>query len=170
MKPINNIRSISRRSFLAAALAAGTLGAIGSIAQPVLAHEADCPFCSLPVVQDTDKQDNEVKLRYGRKRIEYRCVFCAISEAQSEYKDGDVTIAAPSEKKGAPIVIKREGGQWSAPAGIVFVAKKMNHKYCQVSYRVFSSRAAFDAYVKQHKDQLEDAKPLTLAEMVKVAG
>src|SRR5687768_16794028 len=87
----NTQTNISRRRFVLT-LAAGAVTAVTTLAVPFAmpgwAHEADCPVCSLPVVQDTDKQDNEVKLRYGRKRIEYRCVYCAMSDAQSELKDG----------------------------------------------------------------------------------
>ena len=52
-----------------------------SVSFPVLAHEAKCPFCEMDVVQDTATQDNEVALKYGNKRIEYRCVMCAIADA-----------------------------------------------------------------------------------------
>src|SRR5688500_14261700 len=116
--------NISRRAFVA------TFAAVvaANFASPVLAHEADCPVCSLPVVQDTAKQDNEVKMRYGRKRLEYRCVYCALTDAQKELKDGEIAIAAPSEKKGTPVVIKRVNGKWSAPAGAVFAAQKTGGK------------------------------------------
>jgi hypothetical protein len=73
-----------------------SVGVAGGAA--VRAHETDCPRCKLPVVQDTATRDNEVALRYGRKRIEYRCVACALAEARTEYKN-DLTILAPSEIK-----------------------------------------------------------------------
>lgn len=152
--------------FLAASLA---LGASGLAGRPLMAHEAKCPHCTLDVVQDTEQQDNEVALRYGRKRIEYRCVFCALSQAISEFK-GDLTILAPSEIKGKPVVISRKDGKWSvSPETTVFVAHKVNHRHCQIGYRAFTSRAGFDAHVKSHPDLLRDAKPLTLEEMVAIA-
>ena len=83
-----------------------------------LAHEADCPYCQFPVTQDTATQDNEVVLKYGRKRIEYKCVYCALAEAKTEYSEGDVTIAAPSETKGEPVILKRTDGKWSAPEAL----------------------------------------------------
>lgn len=170
----NNLKhNINRRRFVLT-LAAGVATAVTTIAvpfaSPVWAHEADCPVCSLPVVQDTDKQDNEVKLRYGRKRIEYRCVYCAMSDAQSELKDGEIAIAAPSEKKGQPLVIKRVNGKWSAPEGAVFAAKKANHRVCQVTYRAFHSQAGFNAWVKAHPDQFDkDSKPVTLEQLVELS-
>src|SRR5215207_7483853 len=100
-----------RRSWLAVAAASLTFALAGLAARPAAAHETKCPYCRLDVVQDTADQDNEVPLKYGRKRIEYRCVFCALAQAKTEYK-GDVTILAPSEIKGKPVVITRANGQW----------------------------------------------------------
>ncbi len=160
---------ISRRSFIAASLFVGTL----SIAAPLrvaFAHEAPCPFCDMTITQDTPTQDNEVALRAGRKRIEYKCVYCAIADAKTEYK-GDVTIAAPSEKKGQPVVIKRTGDKWSAtPATAYFVnAERPKHRICQVQYRAFTSKAAAQAYIDKNKDNLGNVSPLDLSQMITVA-
>jgi hypothetical protein len=166
----NNSNSLTRRVFLAGVSTLLLSGSVAPVLSPALAHEADCPVCSLPVVQDTADLDNEVKLRYGRKRIEYRCVYCALTEAQNDFKDGDVAIAAPSETKGKPVVLKREAGKWSAtPATAVFVAEKVKHKHCQVGYRALTSRAAFEAYAKKNKAVIGDAKPISLAQMLEVS-
>jgi hypothetical protein len=163
----------TRRAFAARlsalALAAAAAASLAALPLPAAAHETDCPFCKLKVVQDTKEQDNEVALRYGRKRIEYRCVFCALSEAQTPQYPGDLTILAPSEKKGQPVVIERRGGAWSAPDGTLFVGVRASHDHCQVTYRAFTSRAAFDAHVAKNPVLLRDAKPLTLAQMVELA-
>lgn len=156
----------SRRP-MAAALALLSIGAVVFAARPAGAHEAKCPYCKLDVVQDTPSQDNEVALRYGRKRIEYRCVFCAI--AQKDKFAGDLSILAPTEAKGKYVTITRKDGKWSAPAGTVFVAEKANHRYCQVTYRAFTGRAAFDAYVRRNGAQVKGAKPVTLDQMVAIA-
>lgn len=149
---------------LAVSLGVGVLGA-----RPAAAHEATCPYCRLDVVQDTAEQDNEVALRYGRKRIEYRCVFCALAQAKSDYT-GDVTILAPSEIKGKPVLITRKEGKWSvSPESALFVAQKVNHQHCQTGYRAFATRAGFDAHVKKHPELLKDAKPLTLPQIVEIA-
>jgi hypothetical protein len=150
-------------------LAALALSALTIVAGPLQAHEADCPVCTLPVVQDTTEQNNEVALRYGRKRIEYRCVFCALKDAHTEYS-GDVSILAPSEDKAAPVVLKRTGGKWTSdPQNAVFAAQKANHKVCQVTYRAFASREAFDAYVKKHAKVFDkDTKPVTLTQMLDI--
>jgi len=132
------------------------------------AHEAKCPYCELDVVQDTPEQDNETAIQYGKKRIEYRCVFCALADAEKSYT-GDLTILAPSEIKGKPIVIERKDGKWSAPDSTVFVGKKVKHRHCQTGYRAFTTQAAFDHHVSKNKVLLKDAKAITLADMVEIA-
>lgn len=161
--------AINRRLFLAGTLAA-TLGVTGIAAgvRPALAHEAKCPVCKLDVVQDTDKLDNEVALKFGRKRIEYRCVYCALQDAKSY--NGDVTILAPSELKGKPVLLTRKEGKWSvAPEAAVFVGHKVNHRQCEVGYRALTNRSAFDKWVHSNHELLKDAKPLSLGEMVELA-
>ncbi len=166
---------LTRRATIAVLAGALALSSFGG-SQIAFAHEADCPFCSMPVVQDTDTQDNEVALKYGRKRIEYRCVFCALSEAQNDYK-GDLSILAPSETKGAPIQIARKDdkwmasvqkdGAWQASSEIVFAAEKVKHKLCQTAYRAFSNQAAFEAWVKANAEVFDaKSESLTLAQMI----
>lgn len=152
----------SRRGLLAAL----TLGSF-ALTSPAFAHEAPCPFCSMAITQDTPQEDNETVLKFGRKRVEYKCVYCALAEAQTEYK-GDLTILAPSEKKGEPVKITRTGDKWAAATlDAVFVAQKGSHRVCQVIYRAFTSKAGFDAWVKAHPQQFEaGVKPLSLTEML----
>jgi hypothetical protein len=157
------------RRFASGSLAALLIASTSLFASPRVAdaHEADCPLCQLKVVQDTETQDNEVALRYGRKRIEYRCVWCALSEAKTDFPNGDLTILAPSEIKGKPVVIARTDGKWSVgPASAVFVGVNAGHKTCPITYRAFSNEAAFYAYVKKTGDPVKAAKPLTLTQLL----
>lgn len=142
---------------------------IAAVIAPAFAHEAPCPYCKLKIVQDTPVLDNETVLRIGRKRIEYKCVQCAMADATAKYKDADLTILAPSQTKGAPVEITRTAGKWSAPQGTVFVGVKASHKVCQATYRAFTGKAGYDTYVAANKAQLPDAKPLTLDQMLVVA-
>ena len=148
-----------------ATLALGGLLLLGSTV-PAMAHETKCPYCRMDVVQDTKTEDNEVVLRYGNKRIEYRCVLCAIAQAKTKFK-GDVTIIAPSTTKGKPITITRTGGKWAAPAGTVFVYQKGSHSKCQDLYRAAASEAAATGYAKAKG--LSEAKNLSLTEMVELS-
>lgn len=167
---MNRSGSFARRLWITAGLTTMLTTAVAGLgSRPAMAHEAKCPYCKLDVPQDTDQQDNEVALKYGRKRIEYRCVFCALAQAKSEYK-GDVTILAPSDVKGKPVVITRKDDKWSiSPEAAVFVGEKVNHRQCNTGYRAFSTRAGFDAWVKKNQSLLGDAKPLTLTQMVEIA-
>lgn len=130
------------------------------------AHEGKCPMCKMDIVQNTKDQDNEVALKMGNKRIEYRCVYCAFKD-EKKYKS-DIVIYAPSEKKGEPVAIKRTAGKWSAPEGTVFLNTFAKHADCAAQSRAFTSKAALDAYAKAHK--IEKAKALTLAEFVELVN
>lgn len=161
------ITTITRRAF--AGLFATTL--LAPFATPAaFAHIAPCPYCSMTITQDTEAQDNEVALRIGRKRIEYKCVYCALAEAQTEYQ-GDLTILAPSEKKGEPVAIARKEGKWTAPDGAAYVLNTpIKHKICQEQARAFSSKEAAQKYLDANKDSLPGAKLVTLDELVKASG
>jgi hypothetical protein len=166
---MKTLRAYSRRFMIGTLAALVTMGAVGMTPRPASAHEATCPYCKLDVVQDTRELDNEVALKYGRKRIEYRCVFCALAQAHTEFK-GDLTILAPSEVKGKPVLITRKEGKWSvSPETAVFVGHKVNHRKCQLGYRALTSKAGYDAWIKQNQKLLADAKPLNLEQMVKLS-
>ncbi len=126
------------------------------------AHEGECPFCKLKLVQNTKDQDNEVVLKFGNKRIEYRCVYCVVKD-QARYKT-DLVVYAPSEKVGEPVVLKRTDGKWTAPAGSVFLNTFTKHANCAELSRAFSTKDAFTDYAKKHG--AESAKPLNLDEFV----
>ncbi len=159
--------TITRRLMLAGTLAAA-VGLAGPALRPAAAHEAKCPVCKLDVVQDTDKLDNEVALKSGRKRIEYRCVYCALQDAKSY--TADITILAPSEIKGKPVLLTRKEGKWSvAPETAVFVGHKVNHRSCELGYRALTGKDAFTKWVHANHELLKDAKPLTLAEMLELS-
>ena len=137
------------------------LGAFG-LSSIVSAHDADCPYCKLKIVQNTKDQDNEVVLKFGNKRIEYRCVYCVFKD-QGRYKS-DLVVYAPSEKVGEPVVLKRTNGKWSAPEGSVFLNTFAKHANCAELSRAFSKKDAFSDYAKKHG--AETAKPLSLDEFL----
>ncbi|MCC6686581.1 MAG: hypothetical protein IT205_06300 [Fimbriimonadaceae bacterium] len=130
----------------------------------VSAHEADCPYCAEKIVQNTDKQDNEVVVKVGNKRIEYRCLYCVIKD-QRRYK-GDLVVYAPSEKVGSPVVIKRTGGKWVGPEKMVVLNVFKKHTECAALSRAFSTREALDAYVK--RNNVQNAKALSLKEFIEL--
>ena len=137
--------------------------------RPAHASDAKCPYCKLAVLDDSGEMDNRVTLTQGARRIEYRCVFCAIAKAKSEIK-GNLTIIAPSEVKGRPVIIHRKDGIWSsAPANAVFVAEKGNHRVCQLTYRAFTSPASLAAHVRKNQRLFKGARPVNLPAMVELS-
>lgn len=157
----------TRRGVLAlAAAAVFSLGAAD--VQQAAAHEGKCPVCKLDVVQDTDKLDNEVALKSGRKRIEYRCVACALQDSATY--GGDLLILAPSEVKGKPVTLARKNGKWTtAPESAVFIAHKVGHKSCQLGYRALTNREALPRWVQAHQELPKDARTVSLAELLELS-
>jgi hypothetical protein len=126
-------------------------------------HEVPCVYCKLMVVQNTETQDNEVVLQFGNKRIEYRCVYCAI--ADSTRYNTDIVIYAPSEKVGHPVIILRKDGKWSTRSEkAVFINMFKEHPQCAELSRAFHTKEAFDAYVAKH--EIENPKALMLEQLV----
>ena len=140
------------------------LALLSTVGMPAvsLGHEGDCPYCKMPLVQNSKDQDNEVVVKFGNKRIEYRCVYCVIKD-QKRFKS-DLIVYAPSEKVGEPVVLKRIDGKWSAPEGAVFLNTFKKHSECAELSRAFSSKAACEKYVADKK--IIDAKPLSLSEFL----
>lgn len=133
-----------------------------SLTSTASAHEAECPYCKMKLVQNTKQQDNEVVVKFGNKRIEYRCLYCVVKD-QKRYRS-DLIVYAPSEKVGEPVVLKRTDGKWTAPEKAVFLNTFKKHADCAELSRAFSSREAFDKYVADHK--VADAKALSLTEFI----
>lgn len=142
----------------------GLVTALGSFGLPSIAaaHEADCPYCKLSLVQNTETQDNEVVVKFGNKKIEYRCIYCVFKD-QKRYK-ADLIVYSPSEKVGEPVVLKRIAGTWSAPEGAVFLNMFKKHVDCAQLSRSFTNKEAFDAYVKANN--VKDAIALTLEQFL----
>ena len=145
------------------------LGSLSLGSRPVRAGSARCPYCKLAVLDNSGPMDNTVTLTQGARRTEYRCVYCAIAIAKGQ-ASGDLTILAPSEVKGKPVVIFRKAGKWTVkPASAVFVAEKANHRVCQLTYRAFTSPAGAAAHVRKNQGLFKGAKPVTLPTMVEIS-
>jgi hypothetical protein len=154
-----------------------TLVALASLfaSSAVYAHDVPCPLCGMKVVQATPTQDNEVVLRYGKKKIEYRCVYCAI--ADSKKYNGDLIVYAPSETKGKPVILQRTAGKWSVvkdqdgklvpEEDAVFINDFKSHAQCATLSRAFHTKSGFEKYATANK--VTDSKALTLEEMVAAA-
>lgn len=145
-------------------LAIAAVIGIGGVIQSTPAAENKCDYCDLKIIPDTKTQDNVTRMSVKGKRYQYRCVLCAIGEAKEDFPKENVTIYAPSEKKGKPVVIKMSGGKWSAsPKSAVYLKAPVKHRQCHLGYRAFSSKAALAAWAKKND---WPNKPLSLSQMV----
>ena len=47
------------------------LALLSTVGMPAvsLGHEGDCPYCKMPLVQNSKDHDNEVVVKFGNKRI-----------------------------------------------------------------------------------------------------
>ena len=121
-------------------------------------------LCKLPLIQNTEEADNEVVVKFGNKRIEYRCVSCIIKD-QARYK-ADLIVYSPSEKVGEPVILKRTEGKWSAPEKAVFLYESTKHAECATLARSFSDKEAFAKYAA--KVGKPNEKALNLDEFIKL--
>jgi len=141
------INSLARLAPLCGTLAAllGTALVPNVGIRPALAHQAPCPYCNMTVADA-----NAAVLSAGRKRIEYKCVYCALAEAKTEYSSGNISISAPTEKAGHPVTLRRTANRWSAaPASAYFVAPAhIKHRICQAQARAFTTKAAASAFAR----------------------
>jgi hypothetical protein len=130
-----------------------------TLASGTAAFAVDCEYCQKPI------EGQPYVLKAGKKSAFFKCVFCAIADA--EQYSGDLSIISPSENPKQPVVLKRVKQKWSAfPAGAAFVSSpKPKHRICGEQYRAFTSWAAAQKYIAQNAELVE-AKPLTLAQII----
>jgi hypothetical protein len=123
----------------------------------------------MATLEDSPASDYRVTLTANGKTTFYRCVMCALADARG--KKGDIEIWAPSEVKGHPVSIDRVGGKWTvSPKSVVFTYAEGDHQQCQTRYRALSSPGAFKAYIASDPKVLGNAKQLSLAQFLNVAG
>lgn len=92
-----------------------------------------------------------------------RCALCARDMAAQA--KGRAILHIPTEDSTRTLVLisDEEGSFKTDMTQVVFLEKEDGHAGCSEWSQAFSSRAAFDAFVKANPDYA-DAKPLTLAE------
>ena len=124
---------------------------------PAQAANRMCPYCAMPL----GAPSTHVWLQSSSKKVVYRCVFCAVSEAKTEYK-GNLSIQAPTENSKKPLIIKRISGHWSLNQnGAAFVGKNVSHKFCPTAHHAFTSSASAKHYITQHKSLLGGTSAMT---------
>lgn len=126
---------------------------------------AECAHCSMPMNNDP-KRGSGASVSAEGWTMEVRCVLCARDMAAQV--EGQAIIRANTEDPNRPLILlsDEEGNYQSNLADVVFLEVEGSHPTCNSWSRAFTSRAAFEAYLKANADdeELAGAVPLSLAE------
>ncbi|MFY9233180.1 MAG: hypothetical protein WAO58_01845 [Fimbriimonadaceae bacterium] len=133
---------------------------------------SECGHCSMPLNFDPKSGAGATVSSQGWT-MNVRCMLCARDMA-AQY-EGEAIIRGRTEDPNRPLIlISDEDGNWTSNIpGVVFLEVEGPHAGCSDWSRAFTSRAAFDAYIKaqdEEDEELKKAKPLTLAEWSVKAG
>jgi hypothetical protein len=122
----------------------------------------DCHHCSMPLWTREEAWRNPTVIADGWA-MRVRCVLCA-RDMSAETK-GRAILQLPTEDPGELLVIisDEQGNLRTRRSEAVFVEEEGSHATCDRWSRAFSSRSAFEAYVRE-TPALADAKPLSFAE------
>lgn len=130
----------------------------------------DCAHCSMPLNFEDKGSGATVSAQGWTMNV--RCMLCA--RDMSSQSEGRAIIRANTEDPTKPLIlISDEEGNWSANLkSVLFLEVPGPHAGCSTWSRAFTSRAAFDAFVKSQADdeELQKAKPLTLEEWSRLSG
>ncbi len=120
---------------------------------------ADCHHCSMPLWDGGDWWRNPTVTADGWS-MRVRCPLCARDMA-AETK-GRALLRIPTEDPYRTVVVTsdEQGNLKTTTPGVVFLESEASHAGCDMWSRAFTTRAAFDAYVRANPD-LSGAKALT---------
>jgi hypothetical protein len=129
---------------------------------------ADCHHCSMPLWEGKDEWRNPTVSAEGWT-MRVRCPLCA-RDMSAETK-GRAILRIPTEDPDRLLVVvsDEQGNLKGGLPGAVFLEKEDSHAGCDGWSRAFTSRAAFDAYVKGNP-AFADAKPLSFDEWAQRQG
>jgi hypothetical protein len=128
----------------------------------------DCAHCSMPLPEgEAAWQAATVTAEGWSMRV--RCALCARDMA-AQVK-GRAILRVPTEDPHRKLVLisDERGNLTGAPPGAVFLEVEAGHAGCAGWSRAFTSRAAFNAYVRENP-RLTDAQPLTLEQWARREG
>jgi hypothetical protein len=133
---------------------------------------SECGHCSMPMDFDAKGGSGGTVSAEGWT-MDVRCVLCARDMAAQV--EGEAIIRANTEDPSRPLILisDDEGNLTANIKAAVFLEVPGSHAGCSRWSRAFTSRAAFDAYIKaqdEDDEELKTAKPLTLAEWSKLSG
>jgi hypothetical protein len=128
---------------------------------------ADCHHCSMPLWEGKDEWRNPTVSAEGWT-MRVRCALCA-RDMSAETK-GKAILRIPTEDPYRLLVVLADDqGMKGNMPGAVFLEKEGSHAGCDDWSRAFTSRTAFDAFVREHPE-FAGAKPLTFDEWSRRQG
>ncbi|MFN3648573.1 MAG: hypothetical protein ACK47B_03245 [Armatimonadota bacterium] len=129
---------------------------------------ADCHHCSMPLWEGDDAWRNATVTADGWS-MRVRCALCA-RDMSAETK-GRALLRIPTEDPYRVVVVlsDEQGYLKTSTPGVVFLESEGSHAGCDEWSRAFSSRAAFEAYVRANP-RLAGAKALSFDEWAKLQG
>ncbi len=129
---------------------------------------ADCHHCSMPLWEGNEAWRNAAVSADGWT-MRTRCVLCA-RDMSAETK-GRAILRIPTENPDRVLVVisDEQGNLKTSTPGAVFLEQEESHTGCEEWSRAFTSRAAFEAYVKAHP-KLKEAKALSFDEWAQREG
>lgn len=123
---------------------------------------AECHHCSMPLWEGAEAWRNPTVTAEGWS-MRVRCALCARDMA-AETK-GRAILHLPTEDPQRPVVVlsDEQGNLKTSATLAVFLEAEASHTGCEHWSRAFTSRAAFDAYVRANP-KLAEAQALSFAE------
>lgn len=131
---------------------------------------SQCHHCSMPLPGGGDDPSqawraSTVTAEGWTMRV--RCALCA-RDMSAEVKGGAIlSLSTEDPNKRVVVFSDAEGNLTTEYKGAVFLEEKAGHPKCSQWSQAFSSRAAFDAYVKENP-KYKDANPLSFEEWASV--
>lgn len=131
-------------------------------------HMADCHHCSMPLWSGEDWWRNPAVSADGWT-MRVRCALCA-RDMSAEVK-GRAILRIPTEDAARMLVVLSDerGSLTGSMPGAVFLEAEASHAGCDEWSRAFTSRAAFDAFVKANP-RFAGARPLAFREWAERQG
>lgn len=122
----------------------------------------ECGHCSMPI--DRADKGSGATVSADGWTMEVRCMLCARDMA-SQTPGRAIIRGATEDPKRPLLLISDEEGNWTSNLpGVVFLEVPGPHPSCSGWSRAFTSRTAFDVYVKAQADdeEIQTARPLDL--------
>jgi hypothetical protein len=129
---------------------------------------ADCHHCSMPLWEGADEWRNPTVSADGWT-MRVRCPLCA-RDMSAETK-GRAILRIPTEDPSRTLVVlsDEQGSLKGSMPDAVFLEREASHAGCDAWSRAFTSRDAFQAYVKANPE-FAGAKMLTFAQWSQAEG